>query len=211
MPTEYTADLLKDGKQITFQEFALRCARAIIGPSDGPSDAPIPDVFTIGGHRLVMIRSFKKHLAEVEKWSNARAEKEAKQAFNDRVRSSREYGQENNKIELAHINMLKQVLRWIPPTKGHQELQNFMAKQLAESHLQIILKAPTIPKRLSGKQYRAGLIKSIPKEIARLTKEYDAEVRSAGEKNDWARALRHSLNIRCDIFDDVACISSNKD
>ena len=47
MPTGYTLELY-DGKDITFEEFVLKCARAfgaLINMRDEPRDAPIPERF----------------------------------------------------------------------------------------------------------------------------------------------------------------------
>jgi len=196
MPTGYTADL-NDGKQVTFSEFAMKCARAFgafIEMRDEPSDAPIPDEFRPSNYHLDGIKTAEKQLAEVEKWSNARAERKAKKAFDDEVRSSWEDSKENEKAGRAYIAMLKQVGKWVPPTKDHEGLKSFMIDQLAKSVESDCLHTPTMPQRFSGTQFRAQHIKSLHRDIAYHTKEYNAEVRRTREKNEWVRSLRHSLN-----------------
>ncbi|MBI2035513.1 MAG: hypothetical protein HYT12_02415 [Candidatus Liptonbacteria bacterium] len=196
MPTGYTADL-NDGKQVTFSEFAMKCARAfgaLIEMRDDSLDAPIPDEFRPSNYHLDAIETAKKRLAEVEKWSNARAEREAKKAFDDEVRSSKKYGEKNEKTGRAYIAMLKQAGKWVPPTKDHEGLKSFMIDQLAESVEFDCLHTPTMPQRLSGKQYRTQLVKNARRDIAYHTKEHNAEVRRARERSEWVRELRHSLN-----------------
>ena len=196
MPTGYTADL-NDGRQVTFQEFTMQCARAfgaLVEMRDEPSDAPIPDEFRPSNYYLDAIETAKKRLAEIEKWSNARTEREAKKTFDDAVRSSEEYGEKNEKTGRAYIAMLKQVGKWVPPTKDHEGLKSFMIDQLAESVEFDCLHTPTMPQRLSGKQYRTQLVKSAHRDIAYHTKEHAKEVQRARERSEWVRALRHSLN-----------------
>lgn len=196
MPTGYTADL-NDGKQVTFQEFTMKCARefgALIEMRDEPSAAPIPDEFRPSNYHLDAIEMAKKRLAEVEKWSNTRTEKEANKAFDDKVRSIKKYGEKNEKIGRAYIAMLKQAGKWVPPTKDHEGLKIFMIEQLAESVELDCLYTPTMPQRLSGKQYRTQLVKSARRDIAYHTKEHAKEVQRARKRSKWVRALRHSLN-----------------
>lgn len=196
MPTGYTADL-NEGKQVTFQEFTMKCARAfgaLVEMRDEPFDATIPDEFRPSNYHLDAIETAKKRLAEVKKWSNARAEREAKKAFDDEVRSSKKYGEKNEKTGRAYISMLKQAGKWVPPTKDHEGLKSFMIEQLAESVEFDCLHTPTMPQRLSGKQYRTQLLKSEHRDVAYHTKEHAKEVQRARERSEWVRTLRHSLN-----------------
>ncbi len=196
MASGYTSDL-KDGKQVTFPEFAMRCARAfgaLVDMRDDPLDAPIPDEFRPRNYHLDAIEATKKRLAEVEKWSNTRAEKEAKKAFDEEVRSITKSCEEDKRSGQAYTTMLKQAGKWVPPTKDHEGLKHFMIDQLVESIEFDCLYTPRMPQRLSGKQFRAQLIKSLRRDIAYHTKEYNAEVRRARKKSEWVRSLKHSLN-----------------
>lgn len=196
MPTGYTADL-NNGKQVTFEEFAMKCARAfgaLVEMRDDPLDAPIPDEFRPKDYHLDAIKTAKKKLAEIKKWSNARAEKEAKKAFSGEVRSISKYGKKNEQAGRAYIAMLKQAGKWVPPTKDHEGLKSFMIEQLAESLQFDCLHTPTMPHRLSGKQFRTQRIKSLLRDIAYHTKEHAKEVRRAHERSEWVRNLRKSLN-----------------
>lgn len=196
MPTGYTADL-NDGKQVTFQEFTMKCARAfgpLIKMLDDPLDAPIPDEFRPSDYHQRATEAAKKHLAEVEGWSNKRAEREAVKAFNAEFRSAQKYAKKKVETGRAYTRMLKKVGGWAPPTKDHEGLKKFMIDQLTESIESDCLHAPTMPKRLNGKQFRAQLIKSARRDIAYHTKEHKAEVRLAVDRSEWVRSLRHSLN-----------------
>ena len=88
MPTGYTLDLY-DGKDITFEEFALRCARAfgaLISMRDEPIDAPIPERFEPSDYHLKELEKAKKRLKEVKKWNEETAEQEAVRAYQEALK-----------------------------------------------------------------------------------------------------------------------------
>lgn len=194
MATGYTSDLPR-----TFPEFALRCARAfgaLVEMREEPLDTPIPDEFLPNNYHLEAITKAEKRLAELEKWSDQRAEREAKKAYDEEARSRKECGEKNERTGRSYIAMLKQVGKWVPPTKDHEGLKSFMVEQLADSIELDCLHTPTMPQRFSGKQYRAQLIKSARRDIAYHTKNHKEEVRRAHERSEWVRALRQSLGSR---------------
>lgn len=195
MPTGYTADL-NEGKQVTFQDFTLKCARAfgaLIEMRDEPFGAPIPDEFRPSNYHLDAIEVAKKRLAEVQKWSDGRAESEAKRSFDKTIRSSQKDGEKDRETGRSYIAMLKKVGKWVPPTKDHENLKSFMIDQLAGSIEFDCLHTPIMPQRLSGKQYRAQLLKDARRDIAYHKKEYEKEIERSREKTNWVRALRQSL------------------
>src|SRR5665213_2401224 len=71
MPTGYTSKLY-EGKDQSFNEFVMRCARAfgaLITMRDDPSDAPIPDEFTADSYYSERIATTTRELAEVSAWT----------------------------------------------------------------------------------------------------------------------------------------------
>lgn len=192
MPTGYTS-ILGSGKGVTFQEFTMRCARACGALADlrEDPDATIPDEFNAISY-YDAVKKAKRRLAEAKKWSNTLAERKATKVFDDEVRFSKEFGKENEEARRVYGAMLKQVRKWVPPTKDHEELKRFMIEQLAVSESDCF--TPEMPQRLSGKQYRSQLIKNACRDIADYTKRYKEEVVRARKKSEWVRALRHSLN-----------------
>ncbi len=196
MPTGYTADL-SEGKQVGFEEFTMKCARAfgaLVTIRDEPLDAPIPNEFQPSNYHLDALEKAKKFLAKVEKWDNVRAEKEAKKAFVEEVSLVKNSGEKRVRTGRNYIAMLKRAGKWIPPTKDHEGLKSFMIDQLADSIESDCLHTPTMPQRLSGKQYRTKLMKSARRDIAYHTTKHAEEVERARERSEWVRMLRHSLN-----------------
>src|SRR3989338_9624812 len=168
MQTGYTADL-NDGKEVTFKEFAMKCAQAFDVKmrnkiSDTDTDA---DEFHPTGHNLYEKALVERHLAEIERWSNARAEREAKKYFDIQALSRKEEGGilKFKRVKRAYLAMLKQVKEWTPPTKDHKKLKIFMAEQLKKS---IEADCSYVPhrllplRRLSGKSYHAQIVKRMP-------------------------------------------------
>ncbi len=195
MSNYYTADLAH-GKEVTIEEFILKCAgafNAFISLREMPAGVLVPDKLRPSDHHLKSIESAKKRFAEAEKLSNAQAEREAKRIFDEAVCLEKRCNEKYQKEGKAYTAMLKQVARWVPPTKDHEGLKCFMIEQLAEGIEWNCLHSFTMPKRLSGIQYRAKLIKDLRREIAYHTKEYAKEIQGIQNKNEWIQALLHSL------------------
>lgn len=134
MPTGYTADLC-DGKDVSFEGFALNCARAfgaLVSLRDEP-DAEIPDEFKVDEYYVKKFEEAKEELEKVKSMTDEELAEDAKQFYeyekahfttliNDAVATRKRYE-----------NMLEQVEQWEPPTEKHIELKKFMIDQLNES------------------------------------------------------------------------------
>ena len=195
MSTGLTAPLY-EGKQISFKEFAMRCARGfnfLANMRDEPLDARIPDEFQPSNYHLDSLKVAKKHLAKIEKWSNAQVEKKAKKIYDDAIKSNEENRKEEEEILKNYMAMLKQAIEWTSPSKDHDNLKDFMIKQIVESIREDCLHAPTAPLKLLGSRYRKQSVRNAKEDIAYHTKEYKKEVLRIKERNEWVRALRYSL------------------
>lgn len=195
MPTGYTSDLY-EGKRVAFSEFAMKCARAFgatIEMRDESLDVPIPDAFTPSTYHAEAIVEAEAKLAEIEGWSDKRAEKEARKAFEERARSANQYNEGNMKRAQAYTGMLKRVNEWTPPTSDHEGLKRFMISQLAESLDFDCFYVDSVPKLLSGKQYRRQLIQRLRRDITYHKKEQKKERRRVEGRNKWVQELRQSL------------------
>lgn len=190
------ASYLKDKGEVTFREFTMHCARAFGAPVEMRGDslnASILDEFRPTNYHSNAIEETKKLLAEVEKWSNTRAEREAKKAFDEEVLLIKERFEEDKRGRRAYTAMLKQVGKWIPPSKDHEDLKYFMIEELVESIELSCLHTLIIPQQLSGKKFQSQLIKNLRCDIEYHTKEYEKEVRCARKRSEWVRSLWHSL------------------
>ena len=196
MPTGYTLDLY-DGKDITFEEFVLKCARAfgaLIDMRDEPMDAPIPERFEPSDYHLTELIKAKKRLEEVKKWNEKIAEQEAERAYHEALKKREEFVKKNNLIRKRYEDMLSKVREWKPPTPDHVDLKKFMIQQLEDS-IEFDCFIPEMPRRLSGEEYKEQQIKKALDDIDYHEKEYAKEVNRVRERNKWLLLLRESLKI----------------
>ena len=194
MPTGYTLDLY-DGKDITFEEFVLKCARAfgaLISMRDEPIDAPIPERFEPSDYHLKELEKAKKRLKEIKEWNEEKAEQEAERAYQEALKKREEFIKKNKLIRKRYEDMLSKVQKWKPPTSDHEALKQFMIQQLEES-IEYDCFITEMPQRLSGEEYKEQQIKKALSDIDFHEKEYAEEVNQVYERNKWLRLLRESL------------------
>ena len=195
MPTGYTIDLY-EGKEVTFEEFVMKCARAfgaLISMKDEPLDAPIPERLNPSDYHLRELVIAWQRLAEVESWDEEQAEREAERAYQEAV-----YEHDKKIIEQASIReryeeMLNRVRAWTPPTPEHEDLKRFMIEQLEKSIEFDCGHIPDEPKRLLGAEYKQQEIEKALHDIEYHKREYEDEIKRTHERNEWLKALRESL------------------
>jgi len=196
MPTGYTLDLY-NGKDIAFEEFVLKCARAfgaLIDMRDEPMDAPIPERFEPSDYHLKELEKAKRRLKEIRKWNEEKAEQEAERAYREALEEREEFIKKNKLIRKRYEDMLSKVREWKPPTPDHVDLKKFMIQQLEDS-IEFDCFIPEMPQRLSGEEYREQQIRKALSDIEYHEKEYAEEVNRVCEKNKWLLLLRESLKI----------------
>lgn len=134
MPTGYTADLY-EGKDVSFEDFALNCARAFgafASLRDEP-DAKLPREFTVDEY---YVKEFEKAEADLEKVKYMTDEDfllEAEAVYVANRASLLKTIKEHKAIRSRYENMLQQVKAWEPPTDDHVGYKEFMINQLEES------------------------------------------------------------------------------
>ena len=196
MPTGYTSDLY-DGKDITFEEFVLKCARAfgaLIDMRDEPMDAPIPERFEPSDYHFKELEKAKKRLKEIKKWNEEKAEQEAERAYREALEEREEFINKNKLVRKRYEDMLSKVQKWKPPTIEHESLKQFMIQQLEES-IEYDCFVPEMPQRFSGEEFKEQQIKKALSDIDYHEKEYAKEVNRVYERNKWLFLLREALKI----------------
>lgn len=195
MPTGYTAPLY-EGKDISFEEFALGCARAfgaLVMMRDDPTDAPIPDEFEPSNYYAQDLAAARERLAEVRAWTlkdarAALAKENAAIAAGNLERAEKEAA-----LLIRYEAMLAQAKAWEPPTPEHQGLKAFMVEQL-ESSIRFDTGPFTMPLRPNDPwAYRDEEIAAAEKRITRSEQEDTKERKRAAERTRWIRDLRDSL------------------
>lgn len=134
MPTGYTSSV-GDGKVTNFIDFAKQCARAfgacIMQRDEGLSSDIIIDEPSDHNAKELQVaikkyKDFKKKTSkELMTWV-IKTKKEQINNYEDMIN-------ERKLIQQRYEAMLEKVKSWIPPTKDHINLKEFMIKQLKES------------------------------------------------------------------------------
>lgn len=195
MPTGYTADI-HDDKPITFERFVLNCSRAMgaaIMQRDESPDVEIRER-VISDYHLENVSKSAERLREAMDRPLAEWDALQDEAIAEATAYRDKYLADQDAMEARYRAMLQEVLAWVPPTREHRGLKDFMIEQL-ESSIQFDCTGyqPTVPSRTSPDLYAQ-------QEIARLTKEHGRDLQSLAEErervasqNAWVRTLRESL------------------
>lgn len=134
MPTGYTADVV-DGKVLTFEEFAQDCMRAFgatIHMRDEPKDKKYEprEPSDYSKRKLVEL---KEELEKLENTSNESLKLKELKRLKESIHESRQRILEKNEVRNRLENMLKEVLKWTPPTDDHVKFKEFMVNQLEQT------------------------------------------------------------------------------
>lgn len=195
MPTGYTA-AIADG--ITFQQFALQCARAfgaLVMMRDEPAGAEIPEEFKPSDFYERMAADARRRLAELRAMSPEQAESEALKVYLDERERRAKSVRDNDGLRAKYESMLANVDSSVPPTDEHAGLKHFMREQIKSSiefdcspcrHGELV--------QQSGAAWLSDAIARAEQDIARYEQEHAAEVERTNKRNAWVRALRESLS-----------------
>ena len=196
MPTNFTYDLYA-GNEMTFPEYAMRCARAsgmLAGMRDDPIDAVIPDEFEANSYYIEQLEKARANVARINKWDDAEAGRYAQYIYDrERCRYEEELF---NKAALRerYETMLAKVKAWTPPTPEHQEIKEIAIQQLEQSidsdcqtdHL-------TAPELSTGAVFKEEALRAARQEVSRYTEWYEEDKKRVKELTEWVKASRQSL------------------
>ena len=198
MPTRLTSKIY-EGKDITFKEFALLCARtfgALIHQREEPLDAPIrkrePDTYY-----LKQLEKAKKDLDDF--LANPPTEDSLAKEYEEKVERMRKEDAETNKnsqeLKARYEAMLKKVQDWNPPTSEHKNLKNFMISQLNESIDFDCYAYNQVDKLVTKEQYIKDGLSSmhLQEQVEYYQEQWDKEIESCNSVNKWIEELVNSL------------------
>jgi hypothetical protein len=195
MPTGYTA-AIKDG--ITFQQYALGCARAfgaLLDMRDSPINAPIPEQFEPGTYHTEALAKAEARLTQLLEHTSAEdAEREATVDYEEALASNRTWIEKSDALQAQYEAMLVEVDRYRPPTLEHVGFKEFMQDQIRKS-----IKGDcgtdwlTEPVQLSGSQWLGREIAAADSAVAYHTRYDQEEIKRVEQQNQWIAALRESL------------------
>lgn len=198
MSSGYTADLY-DGKEKTFAEFTLGCARAfgaLITMRDEPSDAPIPDEFEPSEWVREAVEKAKAALDEAERRSIDEWEDLEREDRDKTAKAIEDAARTGAGIRARYESMLAHVRGWEPPSADHQGLKDFMVKQLEESirfDCSDLSDVWTVPSPRSPQSFRSTQLAARHSALERAEKSWAEELERVDGRNRWVRQLRESL------------------
>lgn len=194
MPTGYTADIAKG---ITFEQYALNCARAFgacMTMRDAPADMPIPDRFEPSDYYQRKLEETRIELNRIVIMSPdeilAACDKDYKrdlESHNNRIREAAE-------LRSKYEAMLSSVRAWIAPTSEHVSLKTFMENQIIESiRFDCDTSYNTFPEHPKPDQWVKVQLARLQRDIAYYEEEHEKEVKRTADCAAWIHALRNSL------------------
>jgi hypothetical protein len=196
MPTGYTSDLY-DGKEVTFQNFVLHCARALnvfVELREEPQDEPIPDLFTPNSFHDEQRRAAEAKIARLEGLSDEEADELARSSYETAKREFEELVASRTQRRGRYLAMLTQVRQWTPPSPDHEGLKAFMIQQLEDSmQSDCDMTFITAPELQTAAEYKEQLLAAARRSLEYHAREYRMEVERVAKRNQWVRLLRQSL------------------
>jgi hypothetical protein len=196
MPTGYTA-AIKDG--ITFEQFAMNCARAfgacITLRDESGGGEKIPERFEPSDYHQRKLIEARDQIAEIDALTPDECEQRAAEEHRQNEALRCERLRENKALQQKYDQMLDSVNAWIPPSADHLKLREFMRDQIQQSAKfdcdTEFYSKPT--QSLNGTEWKAQRIAKLQHDIDYHAREQAAEVGRTNQRNEWIRLLRESL------------------
>jgi len=193
MPTGYT-EIIERKPDLTFREFALRCARAfgaLIMMRDDSMDAEIPEKFEPSTYHRDQLEEAKKRLTETERMTLDEARKMELESHQSTQRSNKKYMKEYVEKNALYQRMLDKVNSWKPPSNDHVRMKEFMVEQIDTS----MGKAYQVKEcRYSPKEWRDREIADAKHDVEYHEKEWKEELDRTKVRNKWLSDLKSSLD-----------------
>jgi len=194
MPSGYTANIY-DGKDVSFKDFALSCARAfgacIHQRDDNANDKPkLREKDNNDSYHIRRLNEAKKWIKPTNAEFDAYVVKQTAY-YNEQI-------DKQNKLKIRYENMLKQAKNWNPPSSEHEGLKRFMIEQLNNSmefdcsfdyYEQELEKL----KNLTYEEYVKDMRDSNKRDIKYHTEELKKDADRDDKANKWITDLYKSL------------------
>ena len=196
MPTGYTEVIEKDG---SFETFLLRCARAFgacVTMREDSVSKPAPRKLTpISDYHIKALKKSQEEYIKLQETPLEAAEHQASIIFNEEVLRNEEYIQGKNELKKKYSTMRAEVLKWVSPSKDHDELKQFMLDQieLCKSDWDSSYWVENAPIKLSGEVWLGRQKERALRDINYHQKEMAKEEERYNSRNEWLRLLYESI------------------
>lgn len=202
MPSYYTVDIY-EGKNVSFQDFALKCARqfgAFVHMNEEDPDSPLTRP-TVSDYYKNSLRETENEFALFLKASREQREKMFEIEMEKELKHYKEKIEEEKELEEKYQNLLEQAKAYKPPTKEFNNYKDYMLNQLNQA----------IKFDCSNEQWYLAQIASVEAEtfdiweqekmdlynskITYYKESYKKEMNSVSKKNQWIDLLYESLGV----------------
>jgi len=200
MPTGYTSDLY-DGKDVSFADFVLQCARAagaaVMLRDTDPRVVVTPENVTSDNYAERHLDEVEVELARYEKF-DSNEWLSATEQYNEEIVRAREAAvAKNEQLRESYTNMIRQVDAWEPPTENHVEFKEFMLKQLQQSLDHDV--DDDDPRRwyetCTVEQHREKTLARLRRDVEYYSNEAAKERERNEWRAEWVRELYKSLGV----------------
>jgi hypothetical protein len=196
MPTGYTSDI---SKGISFKKFALTCARAfgaLYSMRDEPMDADIPVKFEVEKFYYDWVEDGKRDVLRIESMTEKECRVAAKADYDKEIRYRENAIAEANALRMKYEIMLAEAYSWIPPSRDHMELKDFMIKQIKESiewDCSTEYYEKDVPSLKPWDQWQREALIAARRSLANHEESLNKAITSAESRTKWVRQLIDSL------------------
>jgi hypothetical protein len=204
MPTGYTSGII-DGKINTFPDFAKLCMRAF-GATIHMRDENLDIEYEprkVSNYYLENIEETKKKLINIKKQSNDSIIKSVTRQLNNDKKYNINKIKEIKVLKDKLTTMLNHAIDYIPPTKEHVGIKEFMIQQITDTikwdcddeyHVQKLERIEKELKNIDPKLIRKDRIQMYEEDLVRYQKQYDEELLRCLESNKWVTNFLNSIN-----------------
>jgi hypothetical protein len=199
MPTGYTSDLY-EGKNITFTEFALKCARgmgaAVMLRDHDFAVLPTPENVQSTNYAEQRLPEAQAALARCEALSLNDWRVETEQYNKDTRKARDEVIEKNERMRTAYTEMIAQVEAWEPPSEDHVPFKEFMLQQLNDSlkhdvddNVEQWYKTRTV------EEHREATLARLRREVEYYAEEAEKDRKRNEGRAKWVQQLYESLDV----------------
>jgi len=204
MPTGYTSVIRE--KDVTFKEFALRCARgmgALIMMRDDPMDAEIPDHQPNSIERLrKQVHALEMRISRLKHASRNKIQACMFRDMQERAKRNTEYITEAKELAFRYGTMLAEVIQWQPPTPDHEGFKKFMAEQIVQSaehdcsteyYQRGNQEVWQELQSMTPEEWKERKLAELQRSLDFYKKELADEKNRSHDRDEWVRQLKESL------------------
>ena len=193
MPTGYTQAIANG---ITFQEYALGCARAFgacIDMRDSPQDEPIPEEFVASNYHKDALEKAQAALTKLCEMGIGDVMLAQEEEYEASLARYKERLDEKQKLRKKYDKMYKHVLDYVAPSDNHVKFKEFMKNQIEISMDDCSTEYMTKPTLSSIGEWIDSKTEKAKRDVEYHSKELAKEQERVNERNVWIKQLRDSL------------------